>query len=32
VVECFVVALGAALIDETLALAVEVTGGSRHDL
>ena len=30
VVECFVVALGAALIDETLALAVEVTGGSRH--
>ncbi len=30
VVECFVVALGAALIHETLAPAVEVTGGSRH--
>jgi len=30
VVECFVVAPGAALIYATLALAVEVTGGSRH--
>ena len=32
VVECFVVALDAVVIDEALPLDVEITGGSRHGL